>query len=189
MSIKKLLLTQLLITVFSFSYSSILLATGKQHMPLNLKSSDFVQMGEISANFTCDGENISPALNWSEIPKNAKSLVLIVDDPDAPDPAAPKMTWVHWLLYNIPVTATQLPKAVSVLTLPKGTLQGKNDWKKTGYGGACPPIGRHRYFHKLYALDIVLPDLHEPNKAALEQAMSGHVIEHSELVGTYQRRK
>lgn len=186
MSIKKHLL---IIVIFGFSYSSMLLATGEQKMTLMLKSPNFMQMGEIPKDLTCDGENISPALSWSGVPQNAKSLVLIVDDPDAPDPAAPKITWVHWLLYNIPTTATQLPKAVSVATLPKGTLQGKNDWKKTGYGGSCPPIGRHRYFHKLYALDVVLPDLHEPNKAELEKAMSGHVIEQTELVGTYQRSK
>lgn len=186
MFIKKHLL---IIAIFSFSYSSMLLAAGEQKMTLLLKSPDFVQMGEIPRDFTCDGENISPRLNWSQVPKNAKSLVLIVDDPDAPDPAAPKMTWVHWLLYNIPITATQLPRAVAAVALPKGTLQGKNDWKKTGYGGACPPIGRHRYFHRLYALDVVLPDLHEPDKAELEKAMSGHVIEQAELVGTYQRTK
>lgn len=188
MSIKKHFLIHF-IAIFSFSYSSMSLAAGDKKMTLQLKSPDFVQMGEIPANFTCDGENISPALNWAQVPKDTKSLVLIVDDPDAPDPAAPKITWVHWLLYNIPVTATQLPKAVAAGDLPKGTLQGKNDWKKIGYGGACPPIGRHRYFHKLYALDIVLPDLHEPNKTQLEKAMSGHVIEQTELIGTYQRSK
>ncbi len=188
MSIKKQLLIQI-IAVFSFFYSSMLIAAGEQKMTLILKSADFVQMGEIPKNFTCDGENTSPALSWSQVPQNAKSLVLIVDDPDAPDPAAPKLTWVHWLLYNIPATATQLPKAVSAAALPKGTLQGKNDWKKTGYGGPCPPIGRHRYFHKLYALNVVLPDLQEPSKAELEKAMSGHVIEQTELIGTYQRSK
>jgi hypothetical protein len=146
-------------------------------------------MGEIPVAFTCDGENISPELSWSDIPKNAKSLVLIVDDPDAPNPAAPKLTWVHWLLYNIPVTSTQLPKAISSAALPKNALEGKNDWKKTGYGGACPPLGKHRYFHKLYALDTVLPDLHEPNKAKLAQAMLGHIIEKSQLIGTYQHAR
>lgn len=158
-------------------------------MTLSFKSADFKHNGEIPSIFTCDSDNISPELNWSGVSQNAKSLVLIVDDPDAPDPAAPKLTWVHWLLYNIPTTATALPKAVAQANLPKGTLQGKNDWKKTGYGGPCPPIGRHRYFHKLYALDIVLPDLHEPNKAQLERAMAGHIIEKAELIGVYQRKK
>lgn len=190
MPVKKRLLIQFLIAVFSFCYSSVpFSAVGEHKMTLTLKSPDFQQMGEIPELFTCDGANVSPALNWSGISPNAKSLVLIVDDPDAPDPAAPKMTWVHWLLYNIPATATQLPKAVSTAALPKGTLQGKNDWKHIGYGGSCPPIGRHRYFYKLYALDIVLPDLHEPDKAQLEHAMSGHVIEQTELIGTYQRGK
>jgi hypothetical protein len=97
------------------------------------------------------------------------------------------MTWVHWLLYNIPATAAELPQAVAAADLPAGTQQGKNDWKRTGYGGPCPPIGRHRYFHKLYALDIELPDLHNPNKSQLENAMAGHVIGQAELIGTYQR--
>jgi Raf kinase inhibitor-like YbhB/YbcL family protein len=91
-----------------------------------------------------------------------KSQVLIVDDSDAPDPDKLKMTWVHWLLYNIPPTVTELPKAIAASNLPSGILQGKNDWKRIGYRGPCPPIGRHRYFHKLYALDIELPDLHQP---------------------------
>jgi Raf kinase inhibitor-like YbhB/YbcL family protein len=112
---------------------------------------------------------------------------LIVDDPDAPDPAAPRMTWVHWVLYNIPVTATGL--AERVRELPEGTLQGLNDWKRTGYGGPCPPIGRHRYFFKLYALDTRMPDMKKPTKAKLEKAMRGHLLEKAERVGTYQRRK
>jgi Raf kinase inhibitor-like YbhB/YbcL family protein len=115
--------------------------------------------------------------------------VLIVDDPDAPDPAAPKRTWVHWVLYNIPPTATGLPEGASARPLPKGTLQGLNDWKCTGYGGPCPPIGRHRYFHKLYALGIVLPNLGTPSKAVVEKAMQGHVLAQAELLGFYQRPK
>ena len=112
--------------------------------------------------------------------------MLIVDDPDAPDPAAPKRTWVHWVLYNLPPTATGLGD--DVRALPEGTLEGRNDWGRTGYGGPCPPIGRHRYFHKLYALDAVLPDLNEPTKAELERAMQGHVLAKAELVGTYQKK-
>jgi Raf kinase inhibitor-like YbhB/YbcL family protein len=118
---------------------------------------------------------------------NAKSLVLIVDDPDAPDPAAPKTTWVHWVLYNLPAAAGSLEEAAK--RLPAGTLEGSNDWKRTGYGGPCPPVGRHRYFHKLYALDTVLPDLHEPSKARLEAQMKGHVIARTELVGTYRKHR
>ncbi|MCZ6525804.1 MAG: YbhB/YbcL family Raf kinase inhibitor-like protein, partial [Gammaproteobacteria bacterium] len=128
-----------------------------------------------------------PELNWSDIPGNAKSLVLIVDDPDAPDPAAPKMTWVHWVLYNIPATAAGLDEAINESELPEGTLQGLNDWKRTGYGGPCPPIGRHRYFHKLYALDTILPDLgRQASKTEVEQAMKDHIIEQTVLMGTYQ---
>lgn len=168
-------------------FAAAVFAKGEQNMSLILKSPDFAHQGEIPKTFTCDGNDSSPALSWSDVPQNAKSLVLIVDDPDAPDPAKPKTTWVHWLLYNIPPTATGLPKAVTDRDLPSGTRPGKNDWKRTGYGGPCPPIGRHRYFHKLYALDIELPDLHQPNKAELERAMAGHVIGQAELVGTYQR--
>jgi Raf kinase inhibitor-like YbhB/YbcL family protein len=156
-------------------------------MPLTLTSAAFTHGSEIPSKYTCGGKDMSPPLAWSGVPANAKSLALIVDDPDAPDPAAPKMTYVHWLLYNIPAGATSLPEAVR--QLPAGTLEGLNDWRRTGYGGPCPPIGRHRYFHKLYALDIVLPDLRAPTKAALEAAMNGHVIAQAELVGTYQKRR
>jgi len=152
-----------------------------------LQSTAFTLQGHIPKRYTCDGDNVSPPLMWSELPDNTASLVLIVDDPDAPDPAAPKRTWVHWVLYNIPPSASGLAEAVQTAELPKGTLQGVNDWKKTGYGGPCPPIGRHRYFHKLYALDVVLPDLHEPDKATLEKAMASHILGYKELIGTYQR--
>jgi len=152
---------------------------------MNLSSSAFAQNGAIPKKHTCDGGDVSPALSWSGVPAQAESLVLIVDDPDAPDPAAPKMTWVHWVLYNIPPSANGLAEGVKAP--PAGTLEGLNDWKRTGYGGPCPPIGRHRYFHKLYALDTVLPAMESPTKADLEQAMKGHVIEKAELIGTYQK--
>ena len=152
-----------------------------------LTSLDFIDLGDIPKKHTCDGEDISPALAWSDVPSNAKSLVLIVDDPDAPDPAAPKMTWVHWVLYNIPPSTDSLAQGIKAGQLPEGTLEGLNDWERTGYGGPCPPIGKHRYFHKLYALDIVLPDLKKPTKATLEKAMEGHVISKAELIGLYQR--
>lgn len=154
-------------------------------MNMTLSSTAFDQHGTIAKKYTCEGEDISPPLAWSDIPAGAKSLVLIEDDPDAPDPAAPKMTWVHWLLYNLPTNTGGLPEAVAAL--PAGTLEGVNDWKRTGYGGPCPPIGRHRYFHKLYALDVVLPDLKKPTKKVLEQAMAGHILASAELMGTYQR--
>ncbi|MHB8536387.1 MAG: YbhB/YbcL family Raf kinase inhibitor-like protein, partial [Sulfuricaulis sp.] len=110
-----------------------------------------------------------------------------VDDPDAPDPKAPRMTWVHWVLYNIPPGASGLAEGVAAKDLPKGTLEGINDWKRAGYGGPCPPIGRHRYFHKLFALDTVLPDLGRPTKARLEKAMQEHILMQTELIGAYQR--
>jgi Raf kinase inhibitor-like YbhB/YbcL family protein len=158
-------------------------------MPLTLSSPGFATGSAIPPTYTCDGKDMSPVLTWAGAPAGTKSFALIVDDPDAPDPAAPKMTWVHWVLYNLPATTDRLPEAVAPDQLPAGTKQGKNDWKQTGYGGPCPPIGRHRYFFKLYALDTILPDLKEPTKAALEQAMKGHVLDQVELMGTYQRPK
>nr|WP_281794242.1 YbhB/YbcL family Raf kinase inhibitor-like protein [Desulforhabdus amnigena] len=162
---------------------------GEYAMSLEITSQAFSQDGSIPRRYTCDGQDASPPLQWSGVPQGTKSLALIVDDPDAPDPKAPKMTWVHWVLYNIPPTATGLPEGVKAKDLPEGTREGLNDWKRTGYGGPCPPIGRHRYFHKLYALDTVLPDLGKPTKAQLEKAMQGHILEQCELVGTYQRSR
>jgi Raf kinase inhibitor-like YbhB/YbcL family protein len=156
---------------------------------MKLTSPSFENQGEILKKYTCDGKDIPPALTWSNIPEGTKSFALIVDDPDAPDPANPRMTWVHWVIYNIPSAIRSLPEGVKENDLPKGTLQGLNDWKKTGYGGPCPPIGKHRYFHKLYALDIILSDLKQPTKAKLEKAMEGHILSKAELVGLYQRKK
>ena len=156
-------------------------------MTISLTSPVFTNNGAIPKNYTCQGKDISPALAWRDLPAGTKSLALIVDDPDAPDPKAPERVWVHWVLYNIPPTASGLQEAVSASTLPAGTRQGKNDWERTGYGGPCPPIGRHRYFHKLYALDSVLPDLRQPTQADLLKAVEGHVLEKVELVGTYQK--
>ncbi|MBI5017301.1 MAG: YbhB/YbcL family Raf kinase inhibitor-like protein [Deltaproteobacteria bacterium] len=158
-------------------------------MSFALTSSAFPHQGEIPKKYTCDGADVSPPLDWSGLPEGTRSLVLVVDDPDAPDPKAPKMTWVHWVLYNLPPTATGLPEAVPPERLPAGTLEGLNDWKRTGCGGPCPPIGRHRYFHKLYALSALLPDLGRPTKAKLEEAMKGKVLGQVELIGTYQRSR
>ena len=155
-------------------------------MTLTLTSSAFSSGNEIPSNYTCDGKNISPELEWADVPEGTRSLALIIDDPDAPDPRAPTMTWVHWVLYNIPTTTTQLPEAISANELPVGTQEGLNDWKRTGYDGPCPPIARHRYYHKLYALDTVLDDLDKPTKAQLEAAMQGHILAQAELKGTYQ---
>ncbi|HEY2862248.1 MAG TPA: YbhB/YbcL family Raf kinase inhibitor-like protein [Casimicrobiaceae bacterium] len=158
-------------------------------MSLTLTSSAFAHGAEIPSRYTCEGEDVSPPLAWSGLPPGAKSLALIADDPDAPDPAAPKMTWVHWVLYGIPSEAKGLAEGIQPSALPAGTREGTNDWKRTGYGGPCPPIGRHRYFYKLYALDSVLPDLKRPDKPALEKAMQGHVLAQAVLLGTYQKRK
>ncbi len=174
----------LLVGVLSFSA----LAIQPKETTMKLTSMSFNDHGDIPKRYTCDGENMSIPLEWSGALEETKSLVIIVDDPDAPDPAAPKMTWVHWVLCNIPPASTTLREGISAKDLPAGTLEGLNDWKKTGYGGPCPPIGRHRYFHKLYALDIVLPDLHKPTKTAVEKAMQSHVLAQAALVGTYQRK-
>jgi len=152
---------------------------------MNLTSSAFAHNGAIPKKHTCDGGDASPPLSWSGVPPEAKSLVLIVDDPDAPDPAAPRMTWVHWVLYNLPPSAGGLAEGVK--SPPAGAAEGINDWQRAGYGGPCPPVGRHRYFHKLYALDTFIQGLSRPNKAAVERAMQGHVIARAELVGTYKR--
>jgi len=152
---------------------------------MELSSSAFAPRGKIPRRYTCEGEDLAPPLQWSGVPERAASLVLIVDDPDAPDPAAPQRTWVHWVLYDISPAASGLPEGGR--PLPAGTREGLNDWNRRGYGGPCPPIGRHRYFFKLYALDKALPALPRPTKAAVEQVMHGHVLAQAELVGTYQK--
>lgn len=157
-------------------------------MSLALTSPAFVANGSIPAVHTCEGRDQSPPLAWSGVPAGTKSLALIVDDPDAPDPKAPKTTWVHWVVYDIPPSATSLPAGASHGALPPGTQQGLNDWKRPAYGGPCPPVGRHRYVHKLYALDTTL-DLRGPTKADLEKAMEGHVLARGELIGTYEKAR
>lgn len=157
-------------------------------MPMTITSPSFMHDRTIPVRHTCDGRNVSPPLAWDGIPSGAKSLALIVDDPDAPDPASPKMTWVHWVLYNIPTDTDGLAEGVAVKDGPAGMLQGTNDWQRIGYGGPCPPVGKHRYFFKLYALDAVLPDLKHPTKAILEKAMQGHVLDQSEMIGLYQQQ-
>jgi Raf kinase inhibitor-like YbhB/YbcL family protein len=171
------------------AYTGIL-AGGEEKivMSMSIMSPSFMHGSKIPVRHTCDGLNTSPPFTWAGVPPGTKSLALIVDDPDAPDPSAPKMTWVHWLLYNIPANATGLAEGVTDINLPGGTLQGVNDWHLGSYGGPCPPIGMHRYFFKLYALDRLLPDLKKPSRATLEKAMHGHVLDQSSLVGLYQRQ-
>lgn len=154
-------------------------------MALTLTSSAFKHGAPIPRLYTCEGRDISPPLSWSGAPSNTKSLVLIVDDPDAPDPEAPQMVWVHWVIYNLPSTISGLVEAVQ--DLPTGAVVGLNDWQHPAYGGPCPPTGRHRYFHKLYALDMVLAGLDSPTKAEVETSMQGHILDEAELVGTYEK--
>lgn len=156
-------------------------------MNLTLSSGAFEPDGAIPSRYTCEGDDASPPLAWTGAPAATRSFALIVDDPDAPDPAAPKTTWVHWVLYNIGPNVEELPYAADAASLPEGTREGLNDWGRTGYGGPCPPIGRHRYFFKLYALDIELPDLGKPDKATLERAIDGHVLAKTVLIGTYEK--
>jgi len=161
----------------------------EEKMTLTLRSTAFTNGGEIPSKYTCEGEDISPPLEWEGVPEKTRSLVLIIDDPDAPDPEAPRMTWVHWVLYNIPPDSSGLPEDVTPVDLSPGTEEGLNDWKRSGYGGPCPPVGRHRYFHKLYALDTILKEMGRPTKAKVEAAMRGHVIAKTELVGTYEKSR
>ena len=156
-------------------------------MAFKLSSAVFTDGGEIPSKYTCEGADVSAPLQWEGVPEGARSLVLIVDDPDAPDPDAPKMTWVHWVLYNIPPYAGGLPEGVTSAYLPTGTREGVNDWKRSGYGGPCPPVGRHRYFYKLYALDTVLNLDSGESKDSLLQALEGHILAQAELMGTYTR--
>src|SRR5262245_16821678 len=157
-------------------------------MAFILTSPAFANNSRIPAQYTCDGVDVSPPLSWSDTPQGTRSFALIVDDPDAPDPKAPKMTWVHWVIYNIPAKVHALPENSGKHGLPTGTKDGTNDWKRGGYGGPCPPIGTHRYFFKLYALDTVLPDLGSPTKSQLLDAIQGHVLAEAQLIGTYQKK-
>jgi len=158
-------------------------------MALVIRSDAFADGGEIPVAHTCQGDDRSPPLAWSGVPAEARSLVLVVDDPDAPDPKAPTTTWVHWLLYDLPPGTAGLPEGVARAALPPGTREGLNDWRRTGWGGPCPPVGRHRYFFKLYALDTLLGDLGTPTKATLLAATSGRVLAEAQMVGTYQQRR
>jgi Raf kinase inhibitor-like YbhB/YbcL family protein len=153
---------------------------------LAIRSPAFEHEGSIPKKYTAQGENVSPPLEWADAPAGTMSFVLIVDDPDAPDPRAPQVTWVHWVLYDIPIGTHSLPEDVAKHGMPAGTRAGINGWKRTAYSGPAPPTGRHRYFHRLYALDVVLPDLEYPAKARLLNAMKGHVLAETHLIGTYQ---
>jgi len=156
-------------------------------MALVITSPAFTHNGAMAIKYTCEDDDVSPALKWSGVPAGARSLALIVDDPDAPDPAAPKRVYVHWVVYDMTPTSTGLPEGVKAAAQPNGGRQGMNDGGNVGYMGPCPPIGRHRYFFKLYALDAMLGDLGAAaTKAQVEAAMRGHILEQAELMGTYQ---
>lgn len=156
-------------------------------MVFTLTSPVFADNGEIPILYACEGEDISPPLRWTGVPPEAKSLVLIVDDPDAPDPAHPKMTWLHWVLYNLPAELTGLAEGIS--RLPGTSVTGVNSWNRHNYGGPCPPIGRHRYFFKLYALDRLLDRLVPGSGEQVEAAMRGHVLSSTQIMGTYQKTR
>lgn len=157
-------------------------------MTLVISSSAFVDGREMPQKYSCQGDDISPPLSWRGVPDGTRSLVLIIEDPDAPDPKAPVRTWIHWVVFNLPADCTSLPEDADSSGYPAGCRLGLNDWKRADYGGPCPPIGRHRYFHKLYALDVILPGLDTPKLAEVKSAMEGHVLEEAQIVGTYQKR-
>jgi len=155
-------------------------------MAFAIRSSAFSDGGKIPRQYTCEGPDTSPPLEWSGVPDGAKSLALIVDDPDAPDPAKPQRVYVHWVVYNIDPHSSGFAENASSDGLPGEAQVGNNDWGKGEYGGPCPPIGRHRYFFKLYALDTSLA-LTSPSKKELEAAMEGHTLGKAVLMGTYQK--
>jgi Raf kinase inhibitor-like YbhB/YbcL family protein len=157
-------------------------------MTMRLTSPAFADGAEIPREHTADGRDVSPPLAWSGAPAGTRSLALIVDDPDAPDPAAPRVVWVHWVVVDLPPGTTALAAGASPRGLPAGAREGLNDWKQPGWRGPSPPIGRHRYVHTLYALDATLAGLRAPTKAQLLEAMKGHVLAEARLTGTYARR-
>jgi hypothetical protein len=152
-----------------------------------LRSPAFENGGEIPARYTCEGGNTSPPLAWSDPPPGTKSFALILRDPDVPDPAAPRMTWIHWVVYAIPAEARSIDEAAGAQKAPGGGHHARNDWKKPDYGGPCPPIGRHRYHFTLYALDLPPSNFATPPHATLWDRLKGHVIGKAELMGTYQK--
>ena len=186
---RKVLLVFITFTVSIIFSLTVYALQEEENMSFQLTSAAFENGQSIPMKYTCEDADISPPLEWNGAPEKTKSFVLIVDDPDAPDPQAPRMIWVHWVLVNIPDTTTGLAENIQFRDLPEGTIEGLNDWKRTGYGGPCPPIGRHRYFHKLYALDTVLEGLKEPTKAEVEKAMQGHILAQATLMGTYQKSR
>jgi Raf kinase inhibitor-like YbhB/YbcL family protein len=155
-------------------------------MALTITSPAFKQDGKIPSIYTCEGDDVSPPLSFEGAPQGTKSLALVIDDPDAPDPKAPKRVWVHWVVFNLASDVKGVAENASAGGLPAGAVQGVNDFQRKAYGGPCPPIARHHYFVKLYALDVMLP-AKVLSKAELEGAMQGHVLGKAELMATYQK--
>ena len=159
---------------------------------LVISSPAFADGEPIPSEHTCEGADTSPPLVWSGAPTATRSFALIVDDPDAPDPRAPKQTWVHWVLHDLPAETRSLPEGALQGSLPKAAREGLNDWGQRGWRGPCPPIGRHRYFFKLYALDTMLGELDlagGATKSDLENAMMGHVLDTTIMIGTYAKKR
>lgn len=156
---------------------------GGKNMEINIKSAAFVPGGKIPWKYTCDGMDISPPLTWTSSPEGTKAFALICDDPDAP-----MGTWVHWVLFNLPANNTELHENVPPeRELEGGAKQGMNDFRKIGYGGPCPPGGTHRYFFKLYALDVEINLEAGATKEELLKAMEGHILAEGQLMGRYER--
>jgi Raf kinase inhibitor-like YbhB/YbcL family protein len=173
-----------LVAALAFAYAHVLAEEGKHSMTLTISSPSFSQGDSIPKKHTCDAADASPQLAWSGAPSATRSFALIADDPDAP-----VGTWVHWVYYDLPATAAGLPENVSKVDAPPtGGHQGRNDFRRIGYGGPCPPPGKpHRYFFKLYALDRTLDLKPGASKKEVEQAMQGHILVQGELMGKYGR--
>ena len=156
-----------------------------------LKSAAFTNTSLIPTQFTCDGDNVSPSLAWKRVPKGTKSYALIVTDPDVPDPNKPQGVWTHWVMYNISASIRQLPQRKRWALKSEHGVQGKNDWKVFGFSGPCPPVGKHRYFFTLYALDVEQLGVEQENanRLAVEKAMQGHILKQTTLMGRYQKSK
>lgn len=156
---------------------------GVNDMSIKVTSTAFEEGTIIPAKYTCDGDDVSPPLAWKGVPEDAESIALICDDPDAP-----MGTWVHWVVWNMPADKTGLEEGIaSDRTLPDGTRQGMTDFKKTGYGGPCPPSGTHRYYFKVYALDTKLDIDGDSKKSGLVEAMEGHILAEGRIMGKYKR--
>lgn len=178
--------SMLRIAAILLALQALLVADAGTAMALTLTSSAFKAGDRIPSKYTCEGDDVSPPLAFAGVPEGTKTLALLIYDPDAPDPKAPKRVWAHWLVYNLPPDSQGLPEDASRTGLPEGAVTGLSDRKEASYHGPCPPIGRHRYFHELYALDTPLP-AKALTKAELEAAMQGHILAQAELMATYQK--